>query len=109
MIRIVCCQSLALRTSKLWSRPPWGHGAGHGAGSGIRRPGPRPGDSCVTSPPWVVALVTAVVLNRDIRGRGFWRAIYFYPVMLSPVVVAVMCTAEALMPNSSATTCATLV
>ncbi len=38
----------------------------------------------------VVALVTAVVLNRDIRGRGFWRAIYFYPVMLSPVVVAVI-------------------
>ena len=38
----------------------------------------------------VVALVTAVVLNRDIRGRGFWRAVYFYPVMLSPVVVAVI-------------------
>jgi ABC-type sugar transport system permease subunit len=38
----------------------------------------------------VVALVTALVLNRDIRGRGFWRALYFYPVMLSPVVVAVI-------------------
>ncbi len=38
----------------------------------------------------VVALVTALVLNRDIRGRGFWRAIFFYPVMLSPVVVAVI-------------------
>jgi ABC-type sugar transport system permease subunit len=37
----------------------------------------------------VVALATALVLNRAIRGRGFWRALYFYPVMLSPVVVAV--------------------
>jgi ABC-type sugar transport system permease subunit len=38
----------------------------------------------------VVALVTALILNRDIRARGFWRAVYFYPVMLSPVVVAVI-------------------
>jgi len=38
----------------------------------------------------VVALTTAIILNRDIRGRGFWRAVYFYPVMLSPVVVAVI-------------------
>jgi ABC-type sugar transport system permease subunit len=38
----------------------------------------------------VLALVTALVLNRDIRARGFWRAVYFYPVMLSPVVVAVI-------------------
>lgn len=38
----------------------------------------------------VVALMTALVLNRDIRARGFWRAIFFYPVMLSPVVVAVI-------------------
>lgn len=38
----------------------------------------------------VVALITALVLNRDIRARGFWRAVYFYPVMLSPVVVAVI-------------------
>lgn len=38
----------------------------------------------------VVALVTAIVLNRDLRGRGFWRAVYFYPVMLSPVVVAII-------------------
>jgi ABC-type sugar transport system permease subunit len=38
----------------------------------------------------VVALATALVLNRDIRARGFWRAIYFYPVMLSPVVIAVI-------------------
>jgi ABC-type sugar transport system permease subunit len=38
----------------------------------------------------VVALVTAIILNRDIRARGFWRAVYFYPVMLSPVVIAVI-------------------
>jgi ABC-type sugar transport system permease subunit len=38
----------------------------------------------------VVALATALVLNRDIAARGFWRAVYFYPVMLSPVVVAVI-------------------
>ncbi len=38
----------------------------------------------------VVALATAMVLNRKIRARGFWRAMFFYPVMLSPVVVAVV-------------------
>jgi ABC-type sugar transport system permease subunit len=38
----------------------------------------------------VVALVTALALNREIRARGFWRAVYFYPVMLSPVVVAII-------------------
>jgi ABC-type sugar transport system permease subunit len=36
----------------------------------------------------VVALITALVVNRDIKGRGFWRAMFFYPVMLSPVVIA---------------------
>ena len=35
-----------------------------------------------------VALITALVVNRDIKGRGFWRAMFFYPVMLSPVVIA---------------------
>jgi alpha-1,4-digalacturonate transport system permease protein len=35
-----------------------------------------------------VALLTAVCLNREIRGRGFFRGIFFFPVMLSPVVVA---------------------
>ena len=35
-----------------------------------------------------VALVTALVVNKNIRGRGFWRAMFFYPVMLSPVVIA---------------------
>ena len=34
------------------------------------------------------SLVTALVLNRKISGRGFWRGVYFYPVLLSPVVVA---------------------
>ncbi|MBI1244770.1 MAG: ABC transporter permease subunit [Alphaproteobacteria bacterium] len=38
----------------------------------------------------VVALATAIVLNRKIRARGFWRALFFYPVMLSPVVIAVI-------------------
>jgi alpha-1,4-digalacturonate transport system permease protein len=36
----------------------------------------------------VFALATALALNRDIAGRGFWRSVFFYPVMLSPVVVA---------------------
>lgn len=35
----------------------------------------------------LIALATALVLNRDIAGRAFWRSIFFYPVMLSPVVV----------------------
>lgn len=34
------------------------------------------------------SLVTAVVLNMRIRARGFFRAVYFFPVLLSPVVVA---------------------
>lgn len=34
------------------------------------------------------SLLTAVVLNMKIRGRGFFRAVYFFPVLLSPVVVA---------------------
>lgn len=38
------------------------------------------------------ALLTALVLNRDIVGRGFWRSIFFYPVMLSPVVVGFLWT-----------------
>jgi alpha-1,4-digalacturonate transport system permease protein len=36
------------------------------------------------------SLVTAVVLNMRIRGRGFFRAVYFFPVLLSPVVVALV-------------------
>ena len=34
-----------------------------------------------------VALISALALNRKIIARGFWRAVFFYPVMLSPVVV----------------------
>ncbi len=36
------------------------------------------------------ALITALVLNRKIIGRGFWRGVFFYPVLLSPVVVALI-------------------
>ena len=36
------------------------------------------------------SLVTAMVLNRKIIGRGFWRGVFFYPVLLSPVVVALI-------------------
>jgi len=36
------------------------------------------------------ALITALVLNRKIIGRGFWRGVFFYPVLLSPVVVALV-------------------
>jgi alpha-1,4-digalacturonate transport system permease protein len=35
-----------------------------------------------------IALVTALCLNREIKGRGFFRGVFFFPVMLSPVVVA---------------------
>ena len=38
------------------------------------------------------ALCTALALNRDIIGRGFWRSVFFYPVMLSPVVVGFLWT-----------------
>jgi len=37
-----------------------------------------------------LALVTALVLNRKILGRGFFRGVFFYPVLLSPVVVALI-------------------
>jgi alpha-1,4-digalacturonate transport system permease protein len=36
------------------------------------------------------SLGTALVLNRKIVGRGFWRGVFFYPVLLSPVVVALI-------------------
>lgn len=38
----------------------------------------------------LVALLTAVILNRSVRGRGFFRSVFFYPVLLSPVVVALI-------------------
>ena len=37
-----------------------------------------------------VRAVTALVLNRKIFGRGFFRGVFFYPVLLSPVVVALI-------------------
>ena len=36
------------------------------------------------------SLLTALVLNRNIPLRGFFRAVFFYPVLLSPVVVALI-------------------
>ncbi|MFC5446337.1 carbohydrate ABC transporter permease [Rhizobium halophytocola] len=38
----------------------------------------------------VVSLITAVILNREIIGRSFWRAVFFFPVLLSPVVVGLI-------------------
>jgi alpha-1,4-digalacturonate transport system permease protein len=36
------------------------------------------------------ALVTALILNRKIKARGFFRSVFFYPVLLSPIVVALI-------------------
>ncbi len=36
------------------------------------------------------SLVTALILNRKIRARGFFRSVFFFPVLLSPVVVALI-------------------
>ena len=38
----------------------------------------------------VFSLITALVLNRKIIGRVFLLSVYFYPVLLSPVVVALI-------------------
>ena len=38
----------------------------------------------------LVAWLTAVILNRSVRSRGFFRSVFFYPVLLSPVVVALI-------------------
>lgn len=38
----------------------------------------------------ICAMITALILNREIRGRGFWRAVFFFPVLLSPVVVGLI-------------------
>jgi alpha-1,4-digalacturonate transport system permease protein len=38
----------------------------------------------------VLSLVTALALNRRIRARGFFRSVFFYPVLLSPVVVGLI-------------------
>ena len=38
----------------------------------------------------LVSLLTAVILNRNIPARGFFRSVFFYPVLLSPIVVALI-------------------
>jgi alpha-1,4-digalacturonate transport system permease protein len=38
----------------------------------------------------VISIITALILNRGIRGRGFFRSVFFYPVLLSPIVVALI-------------------
>jgi alpha-1,4-digalacturonate transport system permease protein len=38
----------------------------------------------------VLSLIAALVLNRNIPLKGFFRAVFFYPVLLSPVVVALI-------------------
>lgn len=38
----------------------------------------------------VIATITALILNRDLRARSFWRAVFFFPVLLSPVVVGLI-------------------
>jgi alpha-1,4-digalacturonate transport system permease protein len=38
----------------------------------------------------LVALITALILNRAMAARGFFRAMFFYPVLLSPVVIGLI-------------------
>ena len=38
----------------------------------------------------VFSLITALILNRKIKARGFFRSVFFYPVLLSPIVVALI-------------------
>jgi alpha-1,4-digalacturonate transport system permease protein len=38
----------------------------------------------------VLSVVTALALNHPIRGKVFFRSVVFYPVLLSPVVVALI-------------------
>jgi alpha-1,4-digalacturonate transport system permease protein len=38
----------------------------------------------------LISLLTALILNQKILGRGFFRSIFFYPVLLSPVVVGLI-------------------
>ena len=41
-------------------------------------------------PVWILALLLALALNMRIRARGFFRTIYFVPVVMSWVVVSVI-------------------
>ena len=36
------------------------------------------------------SVLTAVILNKKIIGRGFFRSVFFFPVLLSPVVVGLI-------------------
>ena len=38
----------------------------------------------------IVALLLAVILNRKIKFRGFFRAVYFLPVVVSGVVITML-------------------
>lgn len=38
----------------------------------------------------LTALITALILNKNIPGRTFFRATFFYPVLLSPVVIGLV-------------------
>lgn len=38
----------------------------------------------------LLALITALILNRNIKARGFFRSVFFYPVLLSPIVVSLI-------------------
>ncbi|AXC48877.1 sugar ABC transporter permease [Paracoccus suum] len=38
----------------------------------------------------VAAMITALILNRRIPAKGLWRAVFFFPVLLSPVVVGLI-------------------
>lgn len=38
----------------------------------------------------IVSLITALILNRNLMARSFWRAVFFFPVLLSPVVVGLI-------------------
>ncbi|MDR7123826.1 sugar ABC transporter permease [Pseudotabrizicola sp. 4114] len=38
----------------------------------------------------VAATITALILNRALRALSFWRAVFFFPVLLSPVVVGLI-------------------
>ena len=38
----------------------------------------------------IVSMGTALILNSKIPARGFWRAVFFFPVLLSPVVVGLI-------------------
>ena len=38
----------------------------------------------------LLSMIAALLLNGKIRGRGFFRSVFFFPVLLSPVVVALI-------------------